>query len=257
MAADEGIDALFDVRNALYIGAYQQCINEGGKLKTASDDDTEEKNVLVYRAMIGLGKYSTVKSEIDDSSSSDLLAVKRLARYLHRKADRKAVVEETRALQEDGISLGIPTVALISGMIFYHEQLYDEALRCLKGNKDAESLETIGMAIQTYIKMDRIDMAGKELKRMVVVNEDSTLTQLATAWVNAAKGGEKLQECFYNFEELAQKYGSTTLLLNGQATARVLQGNFEEAEGLLLEVTEQKLGWNQIYCRGLGTFISL
>jgi hypothetical protein len=44
--------------------------------------------VLMYRAMIGLEKYSTVKAEISDDASSDLQAVKRLARYIHRKADR-------------------------------------------------------------------------------------------------------------------------------------------------------------------------
>eukprot|EP00035_Acanthoeca_spectabilis_P020464 m.433056 g.433056 ORF g.433056 m.433056 type:complete len:297 (-) comp17521_c0_seq1:55-945(-) len=233
------IDELFDVRNALHVGAYQQCINEANKLQLADDSLNEEKTVLMYRAMIGLGKYSTVKAEITEDASSDLQAVKRLASYLHRKADRGKAIEETRSLQDDGISLGNPVVALCSGIMYYYEGSYDEALRCLKGNKDAESIETSAMAIQTYVKMDRIDMAAKELKVMVKLNEDATLTQLATAWVNAGKGGEKLQEAFYNFEELAQKYGSTPLLLNGQGAVKIMQGKLEEAESLLQEAQEK------------------
>ena len=35
-------------------------------------------------------------------------------------------------------------------MIYYYEEMYDEALRCLKGQKEAQSIETTAMAIQTY-----------------------------------------------------------------------------------------------------------
>lgn len=53
------------------------------------------------------------------------------------------------------------------------------------------------------------------------------------------QGGEKLQEAFYIYQELAEKNTATPLLLNGQATAYIAQGKYEEAEALLQEAIEK------------------
>lgn len=228
-------DELFEVRNALHIGAFQTCISDAGKLKVSSEFE-DEKNAIVYRAMIGQGKLKSVVVEIDDGASSDLLAIKRLARYLQGKANKKACVDECKKLQEDGISMSNPVVALMTAMIFFNEAMYDEALRCLKSEllKDNETVETIALTIQIYLAMHRADRAAKELKYMKqTLDEDATLTQLATAWVNMGKGGDGIQEAFYVFEELSQKYGETPLLLNGQASACIMQGKYEDADALL------------------------
>ncbi len=86
---------------------------------------------------------------------------------------------------------------------------------------------------------------------MKTIDEDSTLSVLASAWVNLAtvrlivlcikflisltQGGAKDQEAAYTFEELIDKHGGSALLLNGLAVAKMHLGQFEAAEGSLQE----------------------
>jgi hypothetical protein len=59
--------------------------------------------------------------------------------------------------------------------------LQEAALRVLH---PSDELECAAMKIQILLKMDRVDLARKELKAMTEKDDDATLTQLATAWVN-------------------------------------------------------------------------
>ncbi len=59
--------------------------------------------------------------------------------------------------------------------------MQEAALRVLH---PSDHLECSALKVQTLLRMDRVDLARKELKSMTDKDDDATLTQLATAWVN-------------------------------------------------------------------------
>jgi len=235
--ANQGPDQLFEIRNAFYLGNFNQCINEAQKSKVSALDLKLEKDILMYRAYVAQKKYGVVLDDIRPSAGSELEAIRLLADYLSGDRSRKDKLrEEVERKSSTGFDPSNVNEILVAATIFYYEDNLENALRVLH---NADSLECCAMSLQIYLKLDRLDLARKELKRMQEKDEDATLTQLATAWVNLALGAEKTQEAYYIFQELADKFGPTTLLLNGQAVALINQGKLEEAEPLLQDAFER------------------
>ena len=90
--------------------------------------------------------------------------------------------------------------------------------------------------MQLYLGIDRPDQAEKQLTAMQAVDDDCTLTQLATAWVGTALGGAKVQEAFYIFQELGDKFVWTAKLHGGLSACQMRMGRWEDAESELLQV---------------------
>ncbi|XP_015067049.1 coatomer subunit epsilon-1-like isoform X1 [Solanum pennellii] len=230
--ASTGPDPLFGLRNNFYIGAYQAAINNSD-VPNLSADDAVERDTLVYRSYIALASYQLVISEIDDSAATPLQAVKLLALYLSSPDNKQeTVITSLHELLGDSAIGNNPILRLIAGIVFMHEQDYNEAL---KHTNAGGTMELHALNVQIFIKMHRSDYAEKQLRIMQQADEDHTLTQLANAWLNLAVGGSKIQEAYLIFQDFSEKNQMTSPILNGKAVCCMHMGNFDEAETLLLE----------------------
>ncbi|NXC33351.1 COPE protein, partial [Campylorhamphus procurvoides] len=238
-AAGGDADELFDLRNSFYIGAFQAAINEAQRAKPGSPEKEVERDVFLYRAYIAQRKFGVVLDEIRAGAGPELQAVRMLAEYLSNESHRDSIVAELDKKMAKSVDVANTTFLLMAASIYCHEHNPDAALRALH---QGDSLECMAMMIQILLKLDRLDLARKELKKMQEQDEDATLTQLATAWVNLAMGGEKLQDAYYIFQEMADKCSPTLLLLNGQAACHMAQGKWEDAEGVLQEALDKDSG---------------
>ncbi|CAA0823785.1 Coatomer subunit epsilon-1 [Striga hermonthica] len=231
MAAAGGPDPLFGLRNNFYLGAYQAAINNS-EVPNLSSDEIVERDSLVYRSYIALGSYQLVINEIDSTAATPLQAVKLLALYLSSPANKETTISSLHEWLGDPAVGNNPILRLIAGIIFMHEQDYNEAL---KHTNTGGTMELYALNVQIFLKMHRSDYAEKQLRVMQGIDEDHTLTQLANAWLNLAVGGSKIQEAYLIFQDFSEKYPMTGLILNGKAVCCMHKGEFDEAETLLLE----------------------
>lgn len=243
------VDDLFEVKTYFYIGAYQQCLNEINKIRTAS----LRKDCFMWRAYIAQQKHRVVLDGIgpNESSYPCLPAMRKVAEYFtaatsteKRNAILKYFDENLGTLpsvdddnaDDDAVYSNI-IWRLSAATVYYNEGLYENALRVVHGalalNPSSPDLECLAMQLQCLLKINRLDLAKKSLARMQEKDDDATLTQLATAWVNIEQGGDKLQDAYYIFQDFCDKFVSTSLLLNGQAVCFLGQEKYEEADSVL------------------------
>ncbi|KAJ8977580.1 hypothetical protein NQ317_008413 [Molorchus minor] len=231
----EIVDELFEIKNYFYIGNYQQCINEAQKLrKPSSPEVAVQRDIFTYRSYMAQNKFLVVLDEISLTSPEEIQPLKMLAEYLSAKPKRESILSNLDA--QISANASNETLILVAATVYMNEGNLEAAYRVLHAS---ESLEAMAFIVDILLKLDRVDLARKKLKEMQDKDDDATLTQLAQAWINGAAGGEKLQDAYYIYQELVDKYGSTPLLLNGQAVTFIGQAKYEEAEAALQEALDK------------------
>jgi len=224
---------LFEMKNSLFIGNYQQCTSEAQKLQPRDEATRLERDSFLYRALIAQRKYGAVVSQIKSSAPAPLQAIRLLARLLQNPSQQTSILDELEGLVSySSVDPGSPVTALAAAAIQAHCDNYEAALKVLHCH---EALECRAQMVHCYLAINRIDAARKELKTMQETDDDHTLTQLAQAWLHIATGGEKLQDAYYIYQELIDKNAPTAALLAGQSACFLGQGKTEEAEAALQE----------------------
>lgn len=233
------VDELFDVKNAFFIGNYTQCIKEVENVTKVSTEELQvERLGYLYRSYVAQKKFRVVLDEITESSAAALIPIRIMAEYFGGNRSKKdEAVSHLEKLLTSSVVKDKHLLIIAAATIYAEEGNFEAALRVLN---QGDHIEYNALNLHIYLQMDRKDLARKELKLMQDRDDDATLTQLAQAWVNIALGGEKmLQDAYYIFQEMVEKHGPTSLLLNGQAACFMGQGKYQEAQSVLQDALDK------------------
>eukprot|EP00602_Paraphysomonas_sp_CaronLab_P006060 CAMPEP_0185018718 /NCGR_PEP_ID=MMETSP1103-20130426/1390_1 /TAXON_ID=36769 /ORGANISM="Paraphysomonas bandaiensis, Strain Caron Lab Isolate" /LENGTH=300 /DNA_ID=CAMNT_0027548655 /DNA_START=60 /DNA_END=962 /DNA_ORIENTATION=- len=229
-------DELYTMRNLFWLGNYQLAINESNSLHRLAKHLNPIRDEFVYRSYLALGQYDIVIGEIQDTPSTPLAlrAIRQLALYLSKKSSYEVVLSNLEALADEASKTSQATIYyLVLATVHVHGDNIKDALIATEGQS---TLELSAYAVQLLLRMDRPDLAQQRLALMKSVDEDSALTQLATAWVSMRTGGAKgMAEAANIYEDLSEKYGASVMLMTGLAVSKMHQGLFDEAETHLQE----------------------
>lgn len=237
---------LLNIHNAFHQGQYSTVLEHSPS--SFSSGNAIAAQVYIHRARIATGKAEDVIEELKEAQETDLKAVNALAQYSINKSDSAvAAISELIDSSSDN-----PTVQIIGAIILHGEGRSDEALSLL--GKHQGNLEALSLIVQIRLAQNRTDLALKEVQSAKKWAQDSLLVNLAESWVGLRLGGDKYQQAYYVYEELAQApISSTSQTLLGQAVAELHLGRLEEAEVAL----QQALDKNPTHVEALADSIVL
>merc|ERR1712000_151824 len=180
------------------------------------------------RAQSALGRAEDVIADVQGEQEVELVAVGALA-DLKAGNESKAVKTAEKLASEAGDN---STVQVLAGTVLQAAGKSEEALALLSQHQG--NLEAVALIVQIHLEQNRTDLAIKEVATARKWARDSLLVNLAESWVGLRVGGEKYQQAFYVFEELAQAPStSANQSLISQAVAEIHLGRLEEAEAAL------------------------
>ncbi|KAI8945491.1 coatomer epsilon subunit-domain-containing protein [Xylaria longipes] len=225
---------LINIHSYFHQGQYQEVVDFD--MSSLSPENEVPARALALRARVAMGQAEDVLAEVQgETSEPEFAAVAALAQSaLGQTEDAVQAIEELAQSFADN-----QTVQVLGGIVLQAAGKSDEALALL--SKHSGSLDAIALIAQIHLQQNRTDLAVKEVAAARRWAQDSLLVNLAESWVGLRLGGEKYQQAFYVFEELAQAPStSSTLTLVSQAICELHLGRVEEAQIALEQVLQKQ-----------------
>ncbi|KAM0254043.1 hypothetical protein ACHAP5_000029 [Fusarium lateritium] len=223
---------LINIHNYFHQGQYQEVVDFD--TSSFSPDNALPARILVLRARLGLGQAEDVLDDVKGESEPELQALGALAEFNLGKADSAVqTIEKLASSAADNT-----TVQVIGGTVFQAAGKSEEALALLTQHQG--SLDAVSLIVQIHLQQNRTDLALKEVTAARRWAQDSLLVNLAESWVGLRVGGEKYQQAFYVYEELAQAPSTSSVRsLVSQAVCELHLGRTEEAQAALDQALEK------------------
>ncbi|KAK2012781.1 coatomer epsilon subunit [Colletotrichum eremochloae] len=237
---------LINIHNHFHQGQYQEVIDYD--TSTLSPENELPARVLVLRARIALGQAEDVLADVQGEKEPELVALGALAESALGKTDSAVKTIEKLAASEGENT----TVQIVGGTVLQAAGKSEEALALL--SKHQGSLDAVALIVQIHLQQNRNDLALKEVTAARRWAQDSLLVNLAESWVGLRQGGDKYQQAFYVFEELAQAPATSSVVtLVSQAVAELHLGRTEEAQAAL----DQALAKDANYAQAIANLLVL
>ncbi|KAI1136179.1 coatomer epsilon subunit-domain-containing protein [Hypoxylon sp. FL0543] len=224
---------LINIHNHFHQGQYQEVIDFD--TSALSPENALPARVLVLRARIALGQAEDVVADVQGESAPELVAIRALAEYTLGKTEAAVkTIEELASSAGDN-----QTVQVVGGTVLQAAGKSEEALALL--SQHSGSLDAVALITQIHLQQNRTDLALKEVTAARRWAQDSILVNLAESWVGLRIGGEKYQQAFYVFEELAQAPSTSSIIsLVSQAVCELHLGRVEEAQSALEQAIQKQ-----------------
>ncbi|KAI0853100.1 coatomer epsilon subunit-domain-containing protein [Daldinia vernicosa] len=224
---------LINIHNHFHQGQYQEVIDFD--TSALSSENALPARVLALRARIALGQAEEAIADVQGESEPELVAVRALAEYSLGKTDAAVqAVEELASSAGDN-----QTVQVLGGTVLQAAGKSEEALALL--SQHSGSLDAVALITQIHLQQNRTDLALKEVAAARRWAQDSLLVNLAESWVGLRLGGDKYQQAFYVFEELAQAPSTSSIVsLVSQAVCELHLGRVEEAQSALEQAVQKQ-----------------
>ncbi|ROV96430.1 hypothetical protein VSDG_05489 [Cytospora chrysosperma] len=224
---------LVNIHAAFHQYQYQSVLDDFDP-ESFSPENRLPARVLQLRSRVALGQAQAVLDEVagEAHKQPELAAVAALAELSLGNAG-PAVEAVERLLADAGDAAGENAIVqVVGGTVLAAGGKADEALALL--GRHQGNLDAVALIVQIYLQQNRNDLALKEVASARRWAQDSILVNLAESWVGLRQGGEKYQQAFYVFEELAQAPSTSSVqTLVAQAVAELHLGRTEEAQSAL------------------------
>lgn len=229
-------DELYTLRAQFWLGHYNLCIDEGKAIarRPMSPQLKAEREEFVLRAQLALGQYDRVVKESNGSDKAPAItAIGLQAQYESTgssESSRQTIVDTLKSMLDTDSSS--TSLQLTAANIFLQHGMTREALQCVHLGT---TMEHLAVALQIYLRIDRIDLAKQQLELLRQADEDAVLTQLGGVFVSIATGRSMANDAIHHLNSLSEQYGQSPMLLNIAAVAHMTAGNMEGAENALNE----------------------
>ncbi|KAF9882390.1 coatomer epsilon subunit [Colletotrichum karsti] len=237
---------LINIHNHFHQGQYQDVIDYD--TSALSPENELPARVLVLRSRVALGQSEDVLADVQGEKEPELVAIGALAESALGKTDSAVkTIEKLAASEGENV-----TVQIVGGTVLQAAGKSEEALALLSQHQG--SLDAVALIVQIHLQQNRNDLALKEVTAARRWAQDSLLVNLAESWVGLRQGGDKYQQAFYVFEELAQAPATSSIAtLVSQAVAELHLGRTEEAQAAL----DQALSKNSNYAEAIANLLVL